>query len=135
MHHRAIVTLSLCILAAAHTGCMTAVASFQPENIGGETIVMTTTGAGGESHERVLSPIDYDGRLFVAANHRPRAWYDRALENPDVSVTRNGETTDYRAVPVGEDERERLLDQPGFPLVAYVFTGFAPRKFLRLDPR
>ena len=23
----------------------------------------------------------------------------------------------------------------GFPLVAYVFTGFAPRQFLRLDPR
>ncbi len=135
MHHRAIATLSLCILAAAHTSCMTAVAAFQPENIGGETIVITTTGAGGESHEPVLSPIDYDGRLFVAANHWPRAWYDRALENPDVSVTRNGETTDYRAVPVGEDERERLLDQPGFPLVAYVFTGFAPRKFLRLDPR
>jgi hypothetical protein len=33
---------------------------------------------GRESHERVTSPIDYDGRLFVAANHWPRAWYDRA---------------------------------------------------------
>ena len=135
MHHRAIATLSLCILAAAHTGCMTAVAAFQPENIGGETIVLTTTDADGESHERVLSPIDYDGRLFVAANHWPRAWYHRALENPDVSVTRNGEATDYRAVPVSEEERERLLDESGFPLVAYVFTGFAPRQFLRLDPR
>ncbi len=27
MHHRAIATLSLCILAAAHTGCMTAAES------------------------------------------------------------------------------------------------------------
>ncbi len=135
MYHRAIASLSLFVLAAPHTGCVTAVAAFQPENMGGETIVITTTDTDGESHERVLSPIDYDGRLFVAANHWPRAWYDRALENPDVSVTRNGETTDYRAVPVGEDERERLLDQPGFPLVAYVFTGFAPRQFLRLDPR
>ncbi len=135
MQHRAIAKLSLCILAAPHTGCITAVAAFQPENIGGETIVIATTEAGGESHERVLSPIDYDGRLFVAANHWPRAWYNRALENPDVSVTRNGETSDYRAVPVGKEERERLLDEPGFPLVAYVFTGFAPRRFLRLDPR
>jgi hypothetical protein len=50
-------------------------------------------------------------------------------------VTRDGETTDYRAVPVSEQERERLLDESGFPLVAYVFTGFAPRQFLRLDPR
>ncbi len=39
------------------------------------------------------------------------------------------------AVPVSEEERERLLDESGFPLVAYVFTGFAPRQFLRLDPR
>jgi uncharacterized pyridoxamine 5'-phosphate oxidase family protein len=114
---------------------MTAFAAFQPENIGGETIVLTTTDAGGKPHQRVLSPIHYDGRLFVAANHWPRAWYRRALENPDVSVTRNGKTTEYRAVPVSEEERERLLDQSGFPLVAYVFTGFAPRQFLRLDPR
>jgi hypothetical protein len=84
MHYRAIAILSLSVLAGAHTGCVTAiVAPFQPENIGGETIVLTTTDADGESHERVLSPIDYDGRLFVAANHWPRAWYHRALENPD----------------------------------------------------
>ncbi len=131
MHHRAIV-LGLCILAAVHTGCMTAVAAFQPE--WGETIVLSTTGADGKSYDRVLSPIDNDGQLFVAANHWPRAWYHRALENPDVRVTRGGETTDYRAVPVSAEERERLLDEPGFPLVAYVFTGFAPREFLRLDP-
>ncbi len=135
MYHRAIATLGLCILAAAHTGCMTAFAAFQPENIGGATIVITTTGADGESYDRVLSPIDDDGQLVVAANHWPRAWYHRALENPDVRVTREGEITDYRAVPVSEEERERLLEESGFPLVAYVFTGFAPRQFLRLEPR
>jgi len=135
MHHRAIATLGLCVLAAAHTGCMTAVAAFQPKNIGGPTIVIATTGADGKSHERVLSPIDDDGQLFLAANHWPRAWYHRALENPNVRVTRDGETTDYRAIPVSEQERERLLDEYGFPLVAYVFTGFAPRQFLRLEPR
>ncbi len=73
LHRRAIATLSLCILTAAHTGCMTAAAAFQPENIGGETIVITTTEADGESHERVLSPIDYDGRLFVAPAGRVRS--------------------------------------------------------------
>ena len=134
MNHRPIVTLSLCILAAAHTGCMTAIATFQPENIGGPTIVLSTTDAEGASHERVLSPIDDDGQLFVAANHWPRAWYHRALENPNVRVTRDGETADYRAVPVSEQERERLFDESGFPPIAYVFTGFAPRQFLRLDP-
>jgi hypothetical protein len=135
MRHRAVVILSLCILTTAHAGCMTAFAAFQAENIGGATIVLSTAGADGKSHERVLSPIDHDDQLFVAANHWPRAWYHRALENPNVRVTRDGETTDYRAVPVSEQERERLLDESGFPLVAYVFTGFAPRQFLRLDPR
>ena len=130
-----IATLGLCVLVAGSTGCMTAFAAFQPENIGGETIVISTTDADGRSHERVLSPIDAEGQLFVAANHWPRAWYHRALENPDVRVTRGGETRDYLAVPVSEEERERLLDAPGFPWVAYVFTGFAPRQFLRLDPR
>lgn len=135
MHLRYVATLSLCILAAAHTGCITALVVFQPENIGVETIVITTTGTDGKSYERVLSPLDHDGRLYVSANHWPRAWYHRALENPDVSVTRRGEITDYRAIPVSEEERRRLLDESGFPLVGYVFTGFAPRQFLRLDPR
>jgi hypothetical protein len=83
----------------------------------------------------VLSPIEDDGTLFVAANHWPRAWYRRALANPDVSVTRAGETRKYQAVPVSKQERERLLDDSGFPKFAYLFTGFAPRQFLRLDPR
>ena len=107
MYYRAIATLSLCILAAAQTGCMTAFAAFQPENIGGTTIVLSTTGADGTSYERVLSPIDDDGQLFVAANHWPRAWYHRALENPNVRVTREGEvmpqksTFFYPKVPTG----------------------------------
>jgi hypothetical protein len=88
MHNRAIAPLGLCVLAAAHVGCMTAVAAFQPENIGGETIVITTTDADGKSHDRVVSPIDDDGQLFVAANHWPRAWYHRALVSATVTMLR-----------------------------------------------
>jgi hypothetical protein len=128
-------TLGLCILATATSGCITAFSAFQPENIGGTTIVMTTFDVDGNPIDRVLSPIDEDGTLFVAANHWPRAWYRRALANPDVSVRRNGETRKYQAVAVSERERERLLDETFFPTVVYVFTGFAPRQFLRLDPR
>ena len=135
LRRRRLAVLGLCLLASAQTGCMTAVAAFQPENLGGPTIVISTTDAEGKSYERVLSPIDLDGEFFVAANHWPRAWYRRALENPDVRVRRDGKTFDYRAVPVSEEERERLLDESGFPLVAYLFTGFAPRQFLRLEPR
>ena len=135
MRQRIIATLGFCILASAITGCMTAFAAFQPENIGGSTIVITTVDAEGNSHERVLSPIEDDSTLFVAANHWPRAWYRRALATPDVSVTRAGETRKYQAIPVSKQERERLLDDSGFPKFAYLFTGFAPRQFLRLDPR
>ncbi len=135
MRHRVVVTLSLCLFAVSQTGCMTAFAAFQPENIGGTTIVITTTDAEGTSYDRVLSPIDLDGQLFVAANHWPRAWFHRAVANPEVRVSREGEVTDYRAVPVSSEDRERLLEDSGFPLAAYFFTGFAPRQFLRLDPR
>lgn len=134
MHKRAIASLGLCALVAGTGGCLTAVAAFQPE-IEGSTIVLSTVGEDGEVHDRVLSPIDHDDQLFVSANHWPRAWYHRALEHPDVRVTRGGQTRDYRAVPVSEQERERLLDETDFPMLAYVFTGFAPRQFLRLDPR
>jgi hypothetical protein len=136
VRRRVIAILALCLLAATHTGCMTAFAAFQPENVGGrETIVLSTFDANGEAHERVLSPIDLDEKLFVAANHWPRGWYRRALANPEVRVARGDELTDYRAVPVTEAERERLFDASGFPAIAYLFTGFAPREFLRLDPR
>ena len=126
----------VCLLLALvlQTGCMTAFAAFQPENLGGETVVITTVDADGNEHERVLSPIDREGQLYVAANHWPRAWYHRALENPDVRIRRGGASTAYRATPVTPDEREDLLENSGFPALAYLFTGFAPRKFLRLDP-
>lgn len=135
MRHRAITILGLAALAVAQSSCMTAIAAFQPEDIGAPTIVITTTDADGTSHDRVVSPIDDNGMLFVAANHWPRAWYHRALKNPEVRVTRGGETRNYRAIPVSAEERERLLHESGFPAFAYLFTGFAPRQFLRLDPR
>ena len=134
MHRRA-ATITLGLLCVAASGCMTAVAAFQPEDVGGETIVITTMDAEGNAYERVLSPIDDGDTLVVAANHWPRAWYRRALERPEVLVRRGGETVAYTAVPVSDEERERLLDDSGFPALAYVFTGFAPREFLRLDPR
>ena len=133
MPNRTRVILASILVAALSSGCMTAVAAFQPQM--GDSIVLTSTDAEGNSYDRVLSPIDQGDTLFIAANHWPRAWYHRVLENPDVTITRGGVKTDYRAVPVSSEERERLLGDSGFPAVAYVFTGFAPREFLRLDPR
>jgi hypothetical protein len=134
MRSRAIVTLSLCIVALAGTGCMTAFAAFQPENIGGETIVLTSTDAEGNTYDRVLSPIDQDGQLFVAANHWPRAWYRRAMENAEVSATIDDATADYRAVRVTGVEEERVKTTNPLPFFFRVLTGFPPRHIVRLDP-
>lgn len=105
---------------------------FQPEAPG--TLVITTIDAEGNPHDRVLSGLDSGGRSYVAVNHWPRAWYRRVLVNPDVKITRNGETKDYVAVAVSGEEHVRVeKDNPvGIPF--RVITGFAPRYFVRLDP-
>jgi hypothetical protein len=71
---------------------------FQPAD--GSTLVITTFDDDATPHERVVSRLESDGQAYVAANHWPRAWYKRALENPEVQVTFDGEKRDYRAVPV-----------------------------------
>lgn len=105
---------------------------FQPEAPG--TLVITTVDADGNTHDRVLSGLESGGRSYVAVNHWPRAWYRRVLDNPDVKITRDGETADYVAIPVSGEEHDHVkADNPvgiGFRLM----TGFAPRYFVRLDP-
>jgi hypothetical protein len=76
---------------------------FQP--MAGETLVITTFDADGAPHDRVVSRLESGGQLYVAANHWPRAWYERALENPEVKVSLEGGTDDYRAVPVTGEEQ------------------------------
>jgi hypothetical protein len=88
----------------------------------------------GTGSARVLAPIESEGQLFVAANHWPRAWYNRALENPDVEVKMGGEEGGYRAAEVTDEELARLQREHGLPVVVRVLTGFPPRRFLRLDP-
>ena len=106
---------------------------FQP--MPASTLVITTFDANGTPHDRVVSHLESDGHLYVAANHWPRAWYRRALANPDVQVTLDGKKSDYRAVPVTGAEHDRVArDNPLGPIFR-VLTGFPPRRFVRLDPR
>jgi hypothetical protein len=99
------------------------------------SVVITTVDPDGTKHERVVSRVDSGGKLYVAANHWPRAWYRRALANPDVQAKIDGAVTDYTAVPVeGEEEASVNADKP-LPLTIRILTGFPPRYFLRLDPR
>jgi hypothetical protein len=102
---------------------------------GERTLVITTFDASEQPFPRVVSRVESGGQLYVAANHWPRAWYRRALARPEVRVTLDGADTDYRAVPVPDDESARVNAGNRLPLVFRFLTGFPPRRFLRLDPR
>jgi hypothetical protein len=124
------------VLILAYVGIVAAFESsigyLQPRS--GATLVITTFDGSGTAHDRVVSRLESDGRLYVAANHWPRAWYRRALENPQVRVSLDGEQRDYRAVPVTGAEHDRIDAEHGLPVFFRILTGFPPRYFLRLDP-
>ena len=104
---------------------------FQPA--GQSTLVITTADEDGTRHDRVLARLQSNGQLFVAVNHWPRAWYGRALENPSVQVAVNGVTGAYMAVPVSDEEHDRVNREHSLGVVFRILTGFPPRYFLRLD--
>lgn len=125
------------IVALVYVGVIAAFESligyFQPA--AGSTLIITTFDEDGTAHDRVVSRLESDGKLYVAANHWPRAWYNRALENPEVQVTLDGEKNDYRAVPVTGVEHDRVDADNSLGVVFRILTGFPPRYFVRLDPR
>jgi hypothetical protein len=125
------------ILAVVYVGIVAAFESaigyLQPA--GGTTLVITTFDGDGTPHDRVVSRLESNGQLYVAANHWPRAWYSRALEKPEVQVTVDGAKRDYRAVPVTGAEHDRVDGENRLPVLFRILTGFPPRYFVRLDPR
>ena len=135
MHTRtSFLVFALACLTIGNVGCLTMIAApFQPEM--GDVVVLTTTDAHGVSVERVLTPIDDDGKIYLSANHWPRAWFRRAVANPDVQVRRGEETRDYRVVGISGDELAGIVERHAHPFLVSVGMGFAPREFIRLDPR
>lgn len=124
------------IFAAIYVGIVIAFESligfFQPGD--DTTLVITTIARDGTPKERVLTRLESDGQLYVAANHWPRAWYSRALENPKVQVSLSGEKRNYLAVPVAGEEHDRVNSDNGVGILFRIVTGFPPRYFFRLDP-
>jgi len=98
-------------------------------------VVITTTGEDGSKRDTVVAGVESAGHLYVSANHWPRGWYNRAVKNPDVEITRGGEKGAYRAIPVDGEERARIAADYPLPWAIRLLTGFPPRSFLRLDPR
>ena len=102
----------------------------QPSNA--NSLVITTF-EGQEAKDRVLSAVNNNEKLYVSANHWPRAWYRLALSNPNVEVTYKGEKNSYLAIPIEGKEHDRLMKEHAHPLTFRILTGFPPRYFLRLD--
>ena len=86
---------------------------------------------------KIVKGIVIAALVYVAANHWPRAWYHRLLANPDVRVTIEGATGNYRAVEVasGGEEHVRVANDNPVPGWFRFVTGFPPRYFIRLEPR
>ncbi len=124
------------IVVVAYVGIIVAFESligyFQPADE--STLVITTFDGDGTPHDRVVSRLETDSQLYVAANHWPRAWYNRVLEKPEVHVTLDGEKGDYRAVPVTGVEHDRVDGENSLGVAFRILTGFPPRYFVRLDP-
>ena len=128
-----IIAIALLVYAGIVVAFESSIGYFQPR--AGSTLVITTFDRDGTAHDRVVARLESDGHLYAAANHWPRAWYHRALENPDVRVTLDGETRNVRAVPVTGAEHDRVEREHPLGLVFRFLTGFPPRFFVRLDPR
>ena len=124
--------IALCVYIGIVVAFESLIGFFQPES--GDTLVITTTDGRGNSNDRVLSRLESGGRMYVAANHWPRAWYEQALENPKVDVTIDGKKEAYLAVPVTGAEHDHVGSENSTGVVFRILTGFPPRYFLRLDP-
>lgn len=102
---------------------------FQPEN--SSTLTITTFDQG-QSHTRVVSKVESEGVLYIAANHWPRAWFRQTLANPQIEAMIDGESGRYLAVLMEGEEHERLIVDKYPGLVFRTLTGFPPRYFLKL---
>lgn len=105
----------------------------QPEMAGGVTIFVKDSQ--GKEMKRNLATLEHDGALYISSNHWLRSWYYAALKNPDVEIIRDGVRGPYTAVPIEGAERATVSKLYRMGVVLRFICGFAPSKFLRLDPR
>ena len=128
-----VIGISLLVYVGIVTAFESLIGYFQPGGDG--TLIITTTAQDGTENDRVLSHLESNGQIYVAANHWPRAWYNQALANANVQATVDGEKGDYLAVPVSGEEHDRVEGENSAGVIFRILTGFPPRYFVRLDPR
>ena len=110
---------------------------YQPR--GEENLVITLTEDDGSKTERVLSLFESQGKLYLAANHWPRGWFNQVKRKPDVYIEFGGahaaQSGAYTAVPVEGALHDQVLEDNRLPFFARFIMGFPPREFVRLDAR
>ena len=62
--------------------------------------MLSVKGNSGEASDRVLSALELNGYLYVSVNQRRRQWYERLLDNPEVTLTYRGESINTAAAPI-----------------------------------
>jgi hypothetical protein len=82
----------------------------------------------------MLAGARLEGKLYIASNHWLRGWYRQALADPNVLAIVDGVEAAYAAIPIEGDERARVSDAYRMGFVLRFVCGFAPSKFLRLEP-
>ena len=104
----------------------------QPNMESGVTLFVSQ---GDTVFSRKLYGFDYHDKLYVSSNHWFRQWYHAILKNPDIEVEHAGEVKPVTAVPIDGDEAAEIAREYTMGFVLRLMCGFAPRRFLRLDPR
>ena len=104
----------------------------QPNMDSGVTLFVSR---GDDVLTRKLYGFKHHNKLYVSSNHWFRQWYQAVLENPNIDVEHEGEAKPYTAVPISGDERAEIARAYKMGFVLRLMCGFAPRRFLRLDPR
>lgn len=127
-----LIVVALAALVALGVGSMVASES-------GEVVVLRTTDTAGELHETRLWIVEDGGHVWLRSGSDAAGWFVQLRERPDVTVVRDGEELDVRAVPeVPARERinERMNEKYGWAdsYIGFLF-GRDDAVPVRLDPK
>ncbi len=107
-------------------------------DFGGEVVTLTTTGKGGSRHDTKVWIVEDHNQLWIRAGQPASAWLLRLQAEPRVTMTRNGESADYRAVvvPKQQERINRLMaeDYGWADTVISVMRDSGETTAIRLDP-
>ena len=106
------------------------VGKLQPDMEGGVTLHFRMNG---DTRERKLFGLRYDGHLYVASNHWFRRWYKAILKNPEIEVELDGKRLPCTAVMLNGAELDDVAEAYAQGFFLKFMCGFARQRFLRLD--